>query len=110
VHAGIRRAQCFRCDTVLGIEEVVALLPPPPPAEPLPLAAHLPSSLTLGDPEGAEDGIRGRRKASAGRGHRRHHVGPGGACETETFDLHFSCVLERRPKGETFVLGIELVP
>ena len=58
VHAGIRRAQCFRCTTVFGIEEAVAhLLAPPPPmvlaAEPL----DPPPSLTLGDLEGVEEEI-----------------------------------------------------
>jgi hypothetical protein len=39
VHAGIRRARCFRCDAVFGIEDVVArLLPfaPLPAPEPVP--------------------------------------------------------------------------
>ena len=54
VHAGIRRAQCFRCTTVFGIEEAVAhLLAPAHPAEP----ADLPPSLTLGDLEGADEEI-----------------------------------------------------
>jgi hypothetical protein len=74
VHAGIRRAQCFRCETVFGIEEAVAHLlaaqpeagvpDPAPVPEPavqdaglVPEAAvlDLPPSLTLGDLETAEE-------------------------------------------------------
>ena len=56
VHAGIRRAQCFRCTTVFGIEEAVAhLLAPPVVMADVP--ADLPPSLTLGDLEGAEEEI-----------------------------------------------------
>jgi hypothetical protein len=55
VHAGIRRAQCFRCDTVFDIEEAVARLLEVVPEAGMPL--ELPSSLTLGDLEGAEDEI-----------------------------------------------------
>jgi hypothetical protein len=55
VHAGIRRAQCFRCDTVFGIEDAVARLLEAVPEPGLPL--EMPSSLTLGDLDGAEDEI-----------------------------------------------------
>jgi hypothetical protein len=58
VHPGIRRAQCFRCDTVFGIEEAVAhlLAPAETGVEPEPLPEP-PPSLTLGDLEGAEEEI-----------------------------------------------------
>ena len=55
VHAGIRRAQCFRCDTIFGIEDAVARLLEPVPGPGAQL--EMPSSLTLGDLEGAEDEI-----------------------------------------------------
>ena len=83
VHAGTRRAKCFKCETIFDILEIVQRLLPPPPPEALPetvptapeaapaqaeAAAPEPSlfaafdggpppSLTLGDLEGAEDEI-----------------------------------------------------
>jgi len=65
VHAGLRRAKCFRCETVFDIVDVVArLLAVPEPPAPDPVEPSLfeafdtpPPSLTLGDLEGAEDEI-----------------------------------------------------
>ncbi len=87
VHAGTRRAKCFKCETIFAIgDEVVRLLAPaapeeeilvappafepePAPAEPPPVPPSVvdspfaafdaggPSSLTLGDLEGADEEI-----------------------------------------------------
>ena len=69
VRVGIRRAQCFRCDSVFGIEEVVARLLAPPGPEAAPLEPQdAPPSLDLGDLEGAEEGaypVTGANFASA---------------------------------------------
>ncbi len=82
VHPGIRRARCFRCGDVFGVEEAIhhllapglaegsatdtlegiqpedlleldGVLPPPPPIE----APPMDTALTLGDLEGSEDEI-----------------------------------------------------
>ncbi|BDU71180.1 zinc ribbon domain-containing protein [Mesoterricola silvestris] len=70
VHAGLRRAKCFRCETIFDIAEVVGRLLPEPAPAPVPEPAPMeepslfarfddpaPPSLTLGDLEGADDEI-----------------------------------------------------
>jgi len=65
VHAGLRRAKCFRCETIFDIAEVVGrLLPPAAPAAPVEepsifaaFDAPPPPSLTLGDLDGADEEI-----------------------------------------------------
>lgn len=66
VHAGLRRAKCFRCETIFDIADVVGrLLPAPAPAAPVEEpsifaafdAPPPPPSLTLGDLDGADEEI-----------------------------------------------------
>jgi len=61
VHPGIRRARCFRCNNIFGIEaEVGRLLEPAPAPVPAPRPAMVleePPSLTLDDLQGVQDDL-----------------------------------------------------